>query len=370
MGTPAGRSAQAGRGYDVVVAHDYLTQRGGAERVALELADRLAAREVVTSVYAPDLTFDGFRSHRVRQSRSPVLRSFAGDMRRALPLLGGAWSRMEPVSADAVVASSSGWAHGVPVTEGTLKVVYCHNPACWLYQRDDYVRDQSLPVRAALGALTPGLRRWDRRAAAGADVYLANSRSVAARIAAAYGIAAEVVPPPLAIDVEGAQDPVPGIEPGFFLSVCRPRGYKGTAALIEAFSRLPQERLVVVGGSSNDDLPGNVRAVGSVSEAQLRWLYAHTAALVSVSHEDFGLTPVEANAFGSPVLVLRAGGFLDSTAEGESGMFLDDDRVDTIVGGICAFPRTWDRDAVRRNAERFSGERFARRIREIIDARR
>lgn len=363
---PAWPEASASRP-DIVVAHDYLTQRGGAERVALELADRLEAREVVTSVYSPDLTFDGFRDLHVRQSSSRLLQRFAGDMRRALPLLGAAWSRMEPLSADVVVCSSSGWAHGVPVTAGTAKVVYCHNPARWLYQRENYVRDQSLPVRMALAALSPSLRRWDRRAAASADVYLANSRNVAERIAGAYGIRAEVVPPPVAVDTDGPQAPVPGVEPDCFLTVSRPRGYKGADTLIEAFARMPEERLVVVGGQlPGDELPANVHAVGRVSEGQLRWLYANARGLLSVSREDFGLTPVEANAFGTPALVLRAGGFLDSTAEGESGLFLDDDAVDTIIAGVRAFPREWDRAAVRRNAERFSAERFAARIREVI----
>jgi glycosyltransferase involved in cell wall biosynthesis len=202
-------------------------------------------------------------------------------------------------------------------------------------------------------------------------VYLANSRNVAERVRHAYGIEAEVLPPPVAVDATGLQEPVAGVEPGFLLTVSRARGYKGADSLVDAFARMPEERLVVVGGVSPEgDLPGNVRAVGRVPEEQLRWLYANARALVSVSREDFGLTPVEANAFGCPVLVVRAGGFLDSTAEGESGLFLDDDAVDTIIAGVRAFPREWDRDAVLRNAERFSADVFAKRIRAVIDETR
>lgn len=364
-GAASGPEASGSRP-DVVVAHDYLTQRGGAERVALELATRLQAREVVTSVYSPELTFDGFRDLVIRQSPSRLVHLFADDMRRALPVLRRAWSRMQPVTADAVVCSSSGWAHAMPVTAGTAKIVYCHNPARWLYQPGDYVQGHSPLVRAALAALSPGLRRWDRRAAASADAYLANSRSVAERIRRAYGIEAEVLPPPVAVDTDGPQAPVPGVEPGYFLTVSRPRGYKGADALIDAFAGMPEHRLVVVGSAPGDRLPSNVSAVGRVPEEQLRWLYAHARALVSVSREDFGLTPVEANAFGCPALVVRAGGFLDSTAEGESGLFLDDDARDTIIRGVRSFPGGWDRDAIRRNAARFSGERFAARVREVI----
>jgi len=351
---------------DVVVAHDYLTQRGGAERVALEIARTLDAREIVTSVYEPTQTFTGYEEFDIRQSPSRMLQRFRGDMRFALPFLARAWSDMPPVDADVVVASSSGWAHGLPTTPRTLKVVYCHNPARWLYQTDDYLEGHPAPVRLGLQALAPSLRRWDHRAAATADVYVANSRCVADRIRRVYGIEAEVVHPPVSLDITGARDPLPGIEPGAFLAVSRPRGYKGIQRLIAAFARMPMRRLVVVGLTPTDDLPSNVTAVGPVSEAELRWLYANARALVSVSKEDFGLTPLEAGAFGTPALLLRAGGFLDSTQEGVSGLFVDDDDVATIVRAIADFPDDWDTDAIRANAARFSPAVFAERLSEAV----
>ena len=125
-------------------------------------------------------------------------------------------------------------------------------------------------------------------------------------------------------------------------------------------------RLVVVGLTPTDDLPSNVTAVGPVSEAELRWLYANARALVSVSKEDFGLTPLEAGAFGTPALLLRAGGFLDSTQEGVSGLFVDDDDVATIVRAIADFPDDWDADAVRANAARFAPAVFAERLSEAV----
>ena len=356
--------------YDAVVAHDYLTQRGGAERVALELARRLGAREIVTSVYAPERTFEGFREFDVRESQGRVLDRFAGDMRRALPFLAGAWSRLPPVDADVVVCSSSGWAHGLRTTPGTLKVVYCHTPARWLHQPEDYGLGHPAPVKLALHALSPALRRWDARAAASADLYIANSTTVAARIRRAYGIDAEVIHPPVSIDVDGAQEPVAGVAPGAFLTVSRARGYKGTERLVAAFARMPQHRLVLVGTSPSAHTPANVTAVGAVSDDQLRWLYAHARALISVSREDFGLTPVEAGAFGTPALLLRAGGFLDSTVEGESGGFIEDETADAVARAVEDFPAEWDAGAVRANAARFSPDAFAVRLREVIDAAR
>ncbi|WP_344737393.1 glycosyltransferase [Microbacterium awajiense] len=352
----------------IVVAHDYLTQHGGAERVALQLAGQLDATTILTSVFRPDQTFTQAADFDVREIESALLRPFASDPRKALPFLAHAWSHVPPVEADAVVCSSSGWAHGLPVAEGTFKVVYCHNPARWLYQREDYTRGASLAVRTALAALSPSLRRWDATAALSADAYLANSSVVADRIRRVYGIEAQVVHPPVSIDADGPQEAVDGLDDGFFLTVARPRGYKGTEVLREAFRRMPDEQLVVVGAADRDG-PPNVRGLGEVSESQLRWLYAHARALTSVSHEDFGLTPLEANAFGTPSLVLRAGGFLDSTDEGVSGSFIAADTVTAVVDAVRAFPVSWNRDTVKRHAGRFSADAFGRRMREVIDRR-
>lgn len=353
-----------------VLAHDYLTQRGGAERVALALAQGLDARRIITSVYDPGATFDGFRHFEVVTSGLPLLDHFRKDVRRALPLLSTVWSHMRPVRADVLVCSSSGWAHAMPAAPQTTKIVYCHNPARWLYQPEDYLLQAGLVTRTALKTLSPGLKRWDRRAAATADAYVANSTAVARRIAQTYGIQAEVIHPPVALDVQARQEAVEAVEPGFFLMIARARGYKMADALIAAFAGMPEHRLVVVGGAMPDGLPSNITALGRVSEARLRWLYAHARALVSTSHEDFGLTPIEANAFGTPALVLRAGGFLDSTAEGVSGSFIEDGSVDAVRAAVQGFRGDWDPDAIRRHAAQFSPASFVQKLTDLAERTR
>lgn len=351
---------------EIALAHDYLTQRGGAERVALELIRRVGTRELITAAHVPDQTWDGFADHRIVTSRDPAMHLLRKDPRRALPILAGVWDRMPPIDADAVIASSSGWAHGIRTTAGTRKIVYCHNPARWLHQPEDYTADLSRPVRTALSVLTPRLKAWDQRAAASADLYLANSTSVATRIRTIYGIEAEVVLPPVTVDTTGDHDRVPDLPEGFFLTVGRARGYKGTDRLVEAFAGLPDHHLAIVGTPPGPDLPANVTGLGRVTDAQLRWLYAHAQALVSVSHEDFGLTPIEANAFATPVLVLKAGGFLDSTAPGVSGAFIADEEISTIREAVRDFNQDWDRAAIRAHADRFSPTVFAEQIRAAI----
>ncbi|HBF31074.1 glycosyltransferase [Rhizobium sp.] len=355
------------RQLDVVLAHDYLTQRGGAERVTVELARALNPSYLITAIYSPEDAFPEMNGMSIHSTALSKVKLFRKDSRLALPLLASAWNSIKPVRADAVVCSSSGWAHALPTSGATRKIVYCHNPARWLYQTEDYLLDRPWPVRAALSMLQPGLMKWDRKAAASADVYIANSTSVAERIRRVYGREARVVFPPVSVDPTLATEPVSAlIGKSFFLMVGRSRGYKGAQPLVEAFRGMPEHVLAVAGGGKIEDVPDNVVPTGYVSEAQLRWLYANARALISVSREDFGLTPIEANAFGTPVLLLRAGGFLDSTDEGTSGLFIEEATPEAIRAAVRAFPETWDTAAIKRHAEKFSPHRFHEAIRGIV----
>ncbi len=361
----------------VAIAHDYLTQRGGAERVVLALSRAFPEAPIYTSLYDVEGTFPDFREREVVAGpldRIPVLRR---NHRHALPLLAPAASRTH-VDADVMVVSSSGWAHGFRTPGRTL--VYCHNPARWLYQAEEYLGDAGplAPRRLALRALTPALRRWDRAAAHRADRYLANSSVVRERIAAAYGIEAEVVPPPPGIDTSGEQDAPADLagwgERGYWLVVSRLMPYKNVDVAVEALRARPDERLVVVGaGPLRERLlaerPDNVRILSHLTDAELRWTYAHATGLLAPSREDFGLTPLEANAWGIPVVALRAGGYLDTVVDGRTGLFFDEPTPAAVGDALDrAAGREWSPDVLRAHADGFGEEGFAARIRAEVAA--
>ena len=347
----------------VVLAHDYLTQRGGAERLALQLTRTFPGAPMFTSVFDRAGTFDEFAQVDVRTTGLQHIGSLRRDPRKAVIALPIAWSRIRIPEADVVVASSTGFAHGIQVPDGCRKIVYCHNPARWLYQPDDYFRGRA--ARSAFALARPGLVAWDKQAAASADVYVANSAAVAGRIWDTYGIDAQVVHPPVTVDVTGDQQPIEGIEPGYWLTIARGRGYKNVDAVIEGTSSIPGSRLVIAGADGDGDDPPHVQRVGVVSDAELRWLYANARALVSVAREDFGLTPIEANAFGTPVAVLRAGGFLESTDEGVSGAFVEAATASEVAAALANFPE-FDPVAVRQHAARFSAAAFDETIRALV----
>jgi glycosyltransferase involved in cell wall biosynthesis len=367
MGKPksvADIAAQQGTGR-VVVVHDYVTQRGGAERVVLQLLDAFPGSPLVTSCWNPPTTYPAFGNYHVETLWLDRVIPFRRDPRRAFPFLAAAFSRHVIVNADVVLCSSSGWAHRVATT--APKIVYCHNPARWLYQPRDYFPALSGRARRAVSAAMEPLRRSDRAAAHQAARYVVNSSVVARRVKAAYGIDAAVVPPASGLSADGPQERLAGIDPGFLLTVGRPRSYKRTELVADAVASLPAERLVIVGGSANGWPSPRITAVSALRDAEMRWLYANASGLVAVAEEDFGLSPVEAQSFGLPSVVLRSGGYLDSTIEDVTGVFVDDPSAAQVADGIRSLrSRSWDAEAIRLSAKRFSCDAFAARINEIV----
>lgn len=356
--------------FEIAIAHDYLTQRGGAEKVVLALTRAFPSAPIYTTLYDSELTYSDFESHDVRASwlnRLPILRRFH---RLALPLLAAAASSTK-VDARHTIVSSSGWAHGFRTTGS--KIVYCYSPARWLYQREAYLGDAKFsPKRLALAVLSPFLRIWDKRQASTATKYFAISTAVQQRIRETYNIEAEVLPAPHSIDASLPQEPVDissaiDTKDGFYLCISRLLPYKNVDVVIQAFNMtgLP---LVVVGTGPEErrlgDMAGkSVKMVKNLTDAQIRWLYAHCTAVVSASFEDFGLTPIEAATFGKPSIVLRWGGFLDTIKEGETGVYFDQPTAQLVSDAITeSRQRVWHPDVIKEQANQFSEERFASRL--------
>jgi glycosyltransferase involved in cell wall biosynthesis len=309
-------------------------------------------------------------AHDVRPLWTDRVPGLRADHRLGLPLYPAAFGRTV-IDADVVVCSSSGFAHGVRTPGRT--VVFCYTPARWLYdEAAGYLAAWPAPVRAGVRMARGPLRRWDRRAAQRADVVLTSSSAVQACITRHWGRDAQVLPPPVVIDPAGSATPVPGVEPGFVLVVGRLLAYKHVDRVVPAVGHLAGVRLVVVGDGPERDriaaLAGpQVAMLGEVDDAELRWCYANCAGVVAASHEDYGLTPLEAAAFGRPAAVLRRGGFLDTMVEGRTGVFFDDLDPRTVAGAIEELlARPWDPEVLTGHAVGYSPAAFAAGPRAVV----
>ena len=360
----------------IAIAHDYLTQRGGAEKVVLSIARAFPDAVIYTTLFDPENTYPEFSDMDIRVSPMNRLGFLRRNHRAALPLLPFASSWVRP-DADIVIASSSGWAHAFP-TDGR-KVVYCHSPARWLYQEQSYLGEQaSWMKKVALVVMSSSLKRWDRRAALRCDSYYANSNVVRERISAAYGITAPVLPAPVSLELPDEFEPVPEVEGlvsagnGYYLCISRLLAYKNVDAVIDAF-RGTDRRLVVVGrGPERDRLfaskPDNVTMVSDLTDRQIGWLYKHCTAVMAASYEDYGLTPLEGAAHGKPSILLRFGGFLDTAEEDITAVYFDEPEPLAIRAAISRFESmTWDAEKIVDHVSRFSDAHFAAQLHDIVE---
>ena len=345
----------------MVVVHDYLNQRGGAERVVLELASIWPAAPIYTSLYRPASTFPEFAELDVRTSfldRLPVDRGF----RTLFPLYPAAFRSLGTLDADLVISSSSGWAHGVRTSDRALHAVYCYTPARWLYG-EEYM---SVPGQRLLAPLAGIPRRWDMSAARRPDLYIGISEVVSRRIKARYGRDAPVVYPP--VDV-GRFHPTPRGDR--LLVVSRLLPYKRVDVVVDAATRAGIGLDVVGDGPSLADLRQRagptVEFLGRLSDAEITDLFQGCRAFCLPGCEDFGITPVEANAAGKPVVAFAGGGALETLEEGVTGAFFHEHSVDAVLDAIhrCdTIPSPPELIAER--ARRFSREVFQSRLGDVL----
>ena len=301
---------------EVVLAHDYLVQVGGAERVVAEWAAGFGAHEVVTLAYRPESTYDAFRRLNVRATLPP---SLATHVERMLPALPSIAARTVVSGGDVALVSSSGWAHRfryeIPY------VVYVHSPARWLYAVDDYRMRLSPVRRAGLAMSTPLLRRGDVDGMRKAGAIVANSHVTRERILAAYGLDSIVVNPPVEPVADRAEAPVRKLPDAFVVVVARARGYKNVALAIAAAKAAGLPIAVVGAGSEQlDDPEVGIHGLGRLTDAELCWVYRKAAVVLGAGREDFGLTVVEAALEGTPAATVPAGGYLATVRPGVSGV--------------------------------------------------
>lgn len=348
----------------VAIVHDYLNQRGGAERVVLEMASIWPQAPIYTSLYRPGSTFPEFGQCDVRTSPLQRLPVDAG-FRSLFPLYPTAFRSFGALTHDVVLSSSSGWAHSVRTAPSSFHAVYCYTPARWLYGADHLGasrRNQAL--KPAIGLM----RRWDQAAARRADLYIAISNGVRDRIKQRYGIDAPVVYPPVNVDRF-----TPRERGERLLVVSRLLPYKRVDLVVDAATKAGIGLDVVGTGPALADLRRRagptVAFHGRLHDADITALMEGCRALCLPGHEDFGITPVEANAAGKPVVALAAGGALETLEDGVTGSFFRRQEPADVLAAIerCDAIETAP-EAIATAARRFSSQAFAERLVAVLEA--
>jgi glycosyltransferase involved in cell wall biosynthesis len=353
----------------VALVHDWLTIPGGSEKVVLGLLDLIGPADVYTSVYDPAEWSELLAGRAVHPSFLDRIPGARRNYPKLLPLMNAAFESFDLADYDLVVSSSHSCAKNVLTPPHTLHVCYCHTPMRHAWEpRFLEGEDLGTVTRSVARVLMPGLRRRDLAGASRPDVFVANSRHVAARIAKYYRREAEVIAPPIEIDRHLASPRDPD---DYYLVMGRVVPYKRVDLALAACAQLGRKVKVVGSGRALEAArrfagPG-AELLGFVPDGELAPLLAGARALLFPGEEDFGIVPVEAQAAGVPVIAYGEGGIRDSVVDGVTGVFFAQQTVASLMEAIQAFERLdLDEAAIRDNARRFGPERFRSAFTDLV----
>jgi glycosyltransferase involved in cell wall biosynthesis len=346
----------------VALVHDYLNQRGGAERVFARIAQAWPEAPIYTALYDERVVGDLFPAARVRPSYLARIPSANRYFRALAPLYPHVFESFDLRGFDAIVSSTTSWAKGVRVPPGAVHVCYINTVSRFTFAPDEYVPRFARPVVRQLVA-------WDHEAATRPTHFVANSRNVAARIRRHYGRDSDILHCPVDLDRftigAGSGD--------YYIIASRLLPYKRIELAIRAAQLAGVKLLVAGSGPAARSLREKTRGttttlLGFVSDQRLNELMGNARAAIVPGEEDFGLVPLEAAAAGRPTIAYRGGGALETIVEGETGRFFDDPDAESLAAALRTFDASrFDPRRLRAHAERFSPAQFIERLQGIVD---
>ncbi|RTQ91252.1 MULTISPECIES: glycosyltransferase family 4 protein [Stenotrophomonas] len=359
----------------VAIIHDWLTVNAGAEKVLKQMLLLYPQAEIFTLVdFLPEEDRSFLGSHKVHTSFIQKLPRAHKSYRNYLPLMPLAIEQFDLSGFDLVLSSSYAVAKGVLTGPDQVHVCYCHSPIRYAWDlQPQYLRESGLDrgLKSAIARIILSyIRMWDVRTANGVDHFIANSTFIARRIRKVYGRESVVIPPP--VDIPEALPAV--ARKDYYVTASRLVPYKRIDLIIEAFNRMPDRKLIVIGsGPMLEQMrqlaKPNVSVLGYQPQEVLEKHLAEARAFVFAAEEDFGIAPVEAQAFGTPVIAFGKGGILDSVIEGETGTFFAEQTAKSIRAAVVEFEQTsmeWDHEKISRHALEFHPETFRRKLAEKI----
>lgn len=354
---------------DAALVHDFFIQDGGAERCAVELAALLPGAELYTSFFDRAVFGERLASHRVHTWPAQRLLGPTGHFRSLLPLYPAWFSALDLRRYELVVSSSIAFSKAVRTRRDALHVSYVYTPMRYAWELDAYLGGSSYSLPARLGARTvrPLLKAWDRRTGRQPDLLVAISETVRGRIRRLWGRDAEVIYPP----VDMTEIRLSERDDGYLLVAARLLAYRRIDLAVRAADRLGRDLLVVGDGPEMKRLRAlagpSVRFMGHVDRARLLEIFAGCHAYLVPGVEDFGIAPVEAMAFGKPVVAFAQGGATETVVDGVTGVFFTTPDADALAAAIDRLDGLiFDPTALRAHAEGFSADRFRQRWRGLF----
>lgn len=356
----------------VAIVHDWLNQMGGAEQVLEALHQLYAEAPIYTSMYAPELMPEAYRSWKIHTSFMQRLPGVTRHHQAFLPLYPLAFESFDLSAYDLVISNSSAFCHGVLSRPDACHINYCLTPPRFLWNLPQYLERERVGrwARLFLPLLVHYLRLWDTQAAQRVDHFLGISQAVVARIGKYYRREATLLYPP--VDTSRFQRCA---EPeDYFLVVSRLIPYKRVDIAVQAFNSLGLPLLIVGDGRDRRALEAvardNVRFLGRLPQDRVAELVARCRALIFPGEEDFGLVPLEAQAAGRPVIAYAAGGALETVIPGVSGELFSPQTPQALAEAIVHLDESsFDPQLLQRHAQRFDRSVFLSEFARFVEAK-
>ncbi|MFQ1917381.1 glycosyltransferase family 4 protein [Aeromonas veronii] len=366
----------------ISIIHEWLLSFAGSEQVTSKMLSVFPQAKLYSVVdFLTDTQRTEFGDRHPVTTFIQKLPAAKKHYQKYLPLMPLAVEQLDVSDADIVISSAHAVAKGVLTGPDQLHISYVHSPMRYAWDlQHQYLRESGLN-KGLKGLITKWLlhklRLWDYRTAHGVDHFIANSHFIARRIKKIYGREATVIYPPVAVDdfpcVEQKED--------FYFTASRMVPYKKMDLIVEAFTRMPDKRLVVIGdGGEYKKIAAlaaghaNITLLGYQPFDVLKSHLQRAKGFVFAAEEDFGITPVEAQACGTPVIAFGKGGALETVrpmgVERPTGLFFNEQTVSSLCSAIDEFEANshlFTAAFCRTNAERFSEARFIRELGCFVD---
>jgi glycosyltransferase involved in cell wall biosynthesis len=354
----------------IALVHDYLTQRGGAERVFELLCKRYPEADIFTSLYDRQQTID-LGDRIVNTTFLQSIPGAAKYFRLMAPFYFPAFRALDLQDYDLIISSSTSFAKAVRKNPKARHICFCHNVTRFLWDTETYLREYGdyRYFAPLIEQIFEVMRKVDLSYAQEPDLYIANSSVVARRIQEIYRKKAIVINYPIDTKKFIFSD----IKDEYYLASARMISYKRLDLIVEAFNWLGWRLLISGNGPEQERLKSkaldNIEFLGHVTDAQRTQLFSKATSVIVAALEDYGLVPVEANASGTPVIAYGAGGVLDTQVPGKTGVFFKRQTPESLQAALLeAREINWDYANIRNHAvAHFSEEAFFNQVEQVID---
>lgn len=353
------------------LVYDWFSEGAGGGEKAFEAIYRLFPSPIYTLLHRKESTCNrAFSKEKIHSSFIQRLPFAQKKYRNYLPLYPIAIEQFDLSSYDLILSCSHCVAKGVLTNADQIHLCYCYTPMRYSWDlTHQYLQEEKGWKTGLLARLfLHYLRLWDASSAMRVDAFSAISHHVASRIRKTYGREAKVIYPPVETDFFELREK----KESFYLAVSRMVPYKKMDLIVEAFSAMPEHRLVVIGDGPDlnkikGKAAGNIEILGYQSDPILKDYLQRAKALVFAAIEDFGILPVEAQACGTPVIALGKGASLETIIDGQTGLFFNEQTVTAIQEAVQRFERReFDPRVIRSHAETFSSSRFAKEFQDWV----